>query len=76
MDQGDYDSDVCILEEDEVQPHLPAEPSAEQEEQDLFVCGNRDIFKQDDPSVPSPQFSLYGVSQLIHHVNLPTPEDP
>ena len=77
MDQGDYDSDVCILEEDEVQPQSPAEPPAEHEEQRLFVCGNRDIFEQDDPpSVPVSQSSLYGMSQLIRDVNVPTPEDP
>ena len=40
MEQGDYDSDVCILEEDEDQPQLPAELPAKQEEQGLFVYGN------------------------------------
>ena len=39
MDQGDYDSDVRILEEDEDQPQLLAELPAEQEEQGLFICG-------------------------------------
>ena len=32
MDQGDIDSGCHILEEDEDQPQLPAEPPAEQEE--------------------------------------------
>ena len=73
MEQEGYDSDVCILEEDEVQPQSPAEPPAEQEEQGLLVCGNRDIFEQDYPPVPSPQSFLYGMSQLIRDVNLPTP---
>ena len=49
MEQGSYDSDVCILEEEEVQPHLPAESPAEQEEENLFGCRGRDIFEQDDP---------------------------
>ena len=73
MDQGNYDSNVHFLEEDELQPHLPAEPPAEQEEENLYGCGNRDIFEQDDPPVPSPHSSIYGLSQLFHDVNLPTP---
>ena len=76
MDQGDNDSDCHILEEDEDQPQSPAEPPAEQEGQGLFVCRSRDIFEQDDPKVPASQSSLYGMSQLIRNVNLPTPEDP
>ena len=42
----------------------------------MFGCGGRDIFEQDDPPAPSPQSSLYGMSQLIRDVNLPTQEDP
>ena len=76
MDQGDYNSDVRILKEDEVQPQSPAEPPAEQEEQGLFGCRNWDIYDQDDPLVPSPQSSLYGMSQLICDVKLLTPGDP
>ena len=62
IDQKDYESDVGILEEDDVQPHLPAESPAEQEEQGLFTNGNRNIFEQDDTPFPSPQSSLYGMS--------------
>ena len=77
MDQGDNDSDCCILEEDEDQPQLPTEPPAEQEEQGLFVCVDRDIFEQDEPSpVPASQSSLYGIYQLIRDIKVPTPEDP
>ena len=49
MDKGDIDSGCPILEEDEDQPQLPAEPPAEQEEQGIFVCSDRDIFEQDEP---------------------------
>ena len=77
MDQGDNDSDCRILEEDEDQPQLPTEPPAEQEEQGLFVCVDRDIFEQDEPSpVPASQSSLYGIYQLIRDIKVPTPEDP
>ena len=77
MDQGDNNSDCHILEEDEDQPQLPAEPPAEQEEQGLFVCVDKDIFEQDDPPpVPASQTSLYGMSQLIRDVNISTQEDP
>ena len=72
MDQGDNDSDCRILEEDEDQPQLPAEPPAEQEEQGLFVCMDRDIFEDDPPPVPASATSLYGMSQLIADVNVPT----
>ena len=76
MDQGDNESGCCILEEDEDQPQLPAELPAEQEEQGLFVCVDRDIFEQDEPSpVPASQ-SLYGTYQLIRDIKVPTPEDP
>ena len=69
MEQG-YDSDVCILEEEESAD--PADP----EEQNLFGCGGKDIFEQDDPA-PSPQPSIYGMSQLLADVNPPTlEEDP
>ena len=44
LDQGDCDSDVCILEQDEIQPQWPAEPPAVQEEQGLFACAERDLF--------------------------------
>ena len=76
MDQGGNEIDVRILEEEEVQPHSLAESLAEQEEENLFGCGGRDIFEQDDSPASSPQSSLYGMSQLIFDVNLPTPEDP
>ena len=76
MEKDGYDSDVCILEEEEVQPHLPAESPAEQEEENLFGCRGRNIFAQDDPPAPYPQSSLYGISRLIRDINLPTPEDP
>ena len=77
MDQGDNDSDCRILEEDEDQPQLPAEPLAEQEEQGIFVCSDRNIFEQDEPPpVPASQSSLYGMSQLIRDFNIQTPEDP
>ena len=77
MDQGDKDGDCRILEEDEDQPQSPAEPPAEQEEQGLFVCADKDIFEQDDPPpVPASQTSLYGMSQLIRDVKVPTQEDP
>ena len=46
MDQGDNDSDCCILEEYEDQPQSRAEPPAEQEEQVLFLCMDRDIHSQ------------------------------
>ena len=76
MDQGDNDSDCRILEEDEDQPQLPAQLPAEQEEQGLFVCADRDIFEQDDPPpVPASQSSLYVASQLFGFVNVPTQED-
>ena len=69
MEQG-YDSDVCILEEEE-----SADP-ADSEEQNLFGCGGKDIFEQDDPA-PAPQPSLCGISQLMVEVNVPTQkEDP
>ena len=68
MEQS-YDSDVRILEEEE-----PAESPAGQEEQNLFGCGGTDIFEQDDPA-PSPQPSLYGMSQLLADVNVPTQEE-
>ena len=77
MEQGDNDSDCRILEEDEDQPLLPGEPPAEQEEQGIFVCSDRDIFEQDEPPpVPASQSSLYGMLQLIRDINIPTPEDP
>ena len=66
MEHG-YDIDVLILEEEE-----SADP-ADQEEQNLFGCGGTDIFEQDDPA-PSPQPSLYGMSQLLADVNAPTPD--
>ena len=73
LDKGDIDSSCPILEEDENQPQLPAEPPAEQEEQGLFVCMDRDIFEQDEPPpVPASQSSLYGMSQLIRDINDPT----
>ena len=69
MEQG-YDSDVCILEEEESAD--PADP----EEQNLFGCGGKDIFEQDDPA-PAPQPSLCGISQLMIEVNVSTQkEDP
>ena len=73
MDQ-DNNSDCRILEEeDEDQPQSPAELPAEQEEQGLFVCTDRDIFEQDDPPpVPASQSSLYGALQLVGFVNIPT----
>ena len=67
MEQS-YDSNVRILEEEE-----SADP-ADSEEQNLFGCGGKDIFEQDDPA-PSPQPSIYGMSQLIADVNVPTPEE-
>ena len=76
--EGDTDSDCRILEEeDEDQPQSPAgPPPAEQEEQGLFVCADKDIFEQDDPPpVPASQSSLYGASQLVGFVNVPTKED-
>ena len=77
MDQGDIHSGCHILEEDEDQPQLLAEPLAEQEEQVIFVCSDRDIFEQDEPPpVPASQSSLYGMLQLIRDINIPTPEDP
>ena len=66
--EQDYDSD--ILEEEE-----SAEP-VDSEEQNLFGCGGKDIFEQDDPA-PAPQPSLCGISQLMVEVNVPTQkEDP
>ena len=77
MDQGDNDSDCRIIEEDEDQPQLPAEPPAEQKEQGLFICMDRDIFEQDEPpQVPASQSSLYDMYQLIRDIKVPTPEDP
>ena len=70
MEQGGYDSDVHIQEEEEVQPHSPAESPAEQQEENLFGCRGTDIFEQDDPPAPSPQSSLCSMSQLIHDINL------
>ena len=54
MEQG-YDSDVCILEEEE-----SADP-ADQEEQNLVGFRGTDIYEQDAPA-PSPQPSIYGMS--------------
>ena len=63
----DQDHDSVILEEEE---------SADSEEQNLFGLGGKDLFEQEDPA-PSPQPSLYGMSQLITDVNVPTQkEDP
>ena len=59
----DYDS--AILEEEE---------STDTEEQNLFGLGGKDLFEQEDPA-PSPQPSLYGMSQLIADVNVPTQEE-
>ena len=66
--EQDYDSDLHILEEEEL-----ADP-ANLERQNLFGCGGKDIFEQDAPA-PSPQPSIYGMSQLLADINAPTPED-
>ena len=63
----EQDLDVCILDQEE-----SAHPA--EEEQSLFGCGDQDIFQQDAPA-PSPQYSVYGMSQLLADVNAPTPED-
>ena len=60
--EQDYNSDVCILEEEE-----SADPA--EEEQNLFGCGGKDIFEQDAPA-PSPQPSIYGMSQLLADAKL------
>ena len=74
MDQGD--SDCHILEEGEDIPQSPAVTPAEQEEQSLFVCRDRGIFKDYPPPVPASP-SLYDMSQLIRDVNSsPTQDDP
>ena len=68
------DQDNNILKEGEDYPQLLA--PAEQEEQGLFVRGDRGIFEDDPPPVPASP-SLYGMSQLIRDVNSsPTQEDP
>ena len=67
MDQGDND---CIIPEGEDLP-----PPAEPEEQALFTFGDRDIFEDDPPPVPTSP-SLYGMSQLMWDVNSsPSQED-
>ena len=77
--EGDTDSDCLILEEEDGDlAQSPAgPPPAEQEEQGLFVCADKDIFEQDALSpVPAPQSSPYGMSQLCRDLFTPTPEDP
>ena len=54
---------------------MPAESPAQQKEQSIFIYTNRDIFEDDPPPVPASP-SLYGMSQLIADVNVPTQEDP
>ena len=45
-----------------------------EEESNLLGWGPNNIFEQDVPA-PSPQPSIYGMSQLLADVNTPTPED-
>ena len=74
QEEEPMDQDDNILEEGEDHPHSLV--PAEQEEQGLFVCGDRGIFEDDPPPVPASP-SLYGISQLIRDVNSsPTQEDP
>ena len=53
---------------------LDEEASADAEEQNLFGLGGKDHFEPEDPA-PTPQPSLYGMSQLIVDVNVPTQEE-
>ena len=66
QEEEPMDTEDNILEEGEDHPHSPV--PAEQEEQGLFVCGDRGIFEDDPPPVPASP-SLYGMSQLLADVN-------
>ena len=74
QEEEPMDQDDNILEEGEDHPHSLV--PAEQEEQGLFVCGDRGIFEDDPPPVPASP-SLYGMSQLLRDfTSSPTHEDP
>ena len=74
LGQGDQEEP---MEQDHDSDILEEEKSAElvdSEEQNLFGLGGKELFEQEDPA-PSPQSSLYGMSQLIADVNVPTQEE-